>query len=337
MTNALALQSQEEKISQVIIQDRHTPAFVEKDIPTPEPEQILVKTQITGISAGTEGMWYNGSAAALKSGRKSYPYFPGYELIGEVIETGADVKDFKTGDIVFTMKPHASHAIIGPQDICFKLPHGFTLENALATALTGTALHAVHRSQITTGDKCAIVGMGVLGFILLQVLVNGLSCRVTAISRGTDKQALAKDLGAQDALPHDEALKLSGQLSIHAAFDTSGTNAGIRTATLLPASQGKVVAAGFYNDPVEVDGEALFAKELTLYGVRATGSPQSNNEYNRWDRKETMELAKDLVLSGKVSLDKLITHKFKPEDIGQAYKMIDTRSEDFLQILLDWR
>ena len=60
---------------------------------TPETsaDKVLLKARLSGISAGTEGMWFDGSASALKSGRKSYPYFPGYEFVGEVVSVGADV------------------------------------------------------------------------------------------------------------------------------------------------------------------------------------------------------------------------------------------------------
>ncbi|WP_165482669.1 zinc-dependent alcohol dehydrogenase [Legionella gresilensis] len=319
---------------QVCFSKSYAVDFISKPVKVVGANEILLKTLISGISAGTEGMWYKGEASALQSGRKNYPYYPGYELIGEVIAVGTEVNDFSLGDKVFAMKPHATHALLGENDIFFKIPSDFNLTNALAISLTGTALHAIHRSNLMIGDQCAVIGMGILGFVLTQVLTNAMSCRVTTVSRSHEKKDLALKLGAQESIDYKEIDKCKE--NIYCAFDTTGLNLGINAAIRLIHSQGEVIAAGFYNKPLEVDGELLFAKELTLKGVRGVGHSIYNLEFNRWDRSKTMQLACNLVLTNKVIIDSLITHQFKAHNIAEAYQMIAQRQEDYIQILIDW-
>lgn len=301
--------------------------FITDTLPTSLDEQdILLETIISGISAGTEGMWYNGSASALKSGRKNYPYFPGYELVGRVVAKGKAVTDYVLGDLVFAMKPHATHALLKPSDIYFKLSSDIILEDALAIALTGTALHAVHRSSITAGDPVAVIGLGTLGFILVQLLSRVLSCPIRVITRSESKRQLAYKL----------AESLEANDLIFSAFDTTGMNAGIQVAAEVVQSQGEIIAVGFYNSPVALDGELLFTKELSLKGVRGTGSNIVSPEFNRWDKEKTMQFASQLVFSKKISITPIITHRFKAVDIHKAYDIIETKSADYIQIVIDW-
>jgi len=321
---------------QLIFESQRKLAFREAAIPVVGPNQALLRTLVTGISAGTEGMWWNGTATALRTGRKSYPYFPGYELVGEVVKVGEEFQGLAPGDRVFAMKPHADHALLTPNDIWFRLPADFPLERALGIALTGTSLHAIHRSGMTVGSSCAVVGLGVLGLCLVQVLASGMSAPVIAVTNDERKRELARTLGAVAALRHDEALPAPWASGVSTAFDCSGVNSGVATAVKLTADQGTMVAAGFYTQPMELDGEALFSKEMTIRGVRATGTVGAPNPFNPWTRDATMRLAADMVFKGRVQNDALITHRIRVEDARDAYQMVVDKTEPYLQIILDW-
>ncbi|MFK7836108.1 MAG: hypothetical protein AB8B60_07800, partial [Sulfitobacter sp.] len=171
--------------------------LAENDTPVAGENQALLKTRLSGISAGTERMWFDGSAPALKSGRKSYPYTPGYELVAEVAADAPGL-GLTAGERVFAMKPHGTHAVIGANDVWFRLGDHITDEQAVFIALTGTALHSIHRSGVTVGDRCAVVGMGVLGLIMVEILAKGMQCDVTAVTGSADKAALATERGASD-------------------------------------------------------------------------------------------------------------------------------------------
>lgn len=306
------------------------------DIPKPGDNEILIETMISGISAGTEGMWYTGEALALKSGRKSYPYFPGYELVGRVAGVGTNVTDFEIGDRVFTMKPHASYVIANVEkDVIFKLEDQISNEDALAIALTGTALHATHRSGVTMCDKVAVVGLGIVGYICIQVLAKVARCRVLALTSSAEKARVAQELGAEHACTYADAGTVSG-FGAYAAFECSGTSSGFTHCQQLLRDQGKIIATGFYNQPITLDGEQMFSKELNLCMVRAGGHGLENNPFNRWSRLENLAAANRLVQSGTIKLANLVTHKLSPGDFEQVYQLIADGKQKYGQIIVEW-
>jgi 2-desacetyl-2-hydroxyethyl bacteriochlorophyllide A dehydrogenase len=309
-------------------------------LPAPGPDEAIVESVQSAISLGTERMWLDGSAAALRSGRRGYPYRPGYALVGRVAAAGADFADAAVGARLFAMKPHGSHAVLRRDEPWVALPDHVSDDDAAAIALTATALHAVHRSAMMLGDGAVVAGLGALGFVLLQVLAASFAGPVVALTNSAEKAALARARGATLALTYAE---LSGAVAalppIQSAFECSGIAANVARLQPLLRAQGEIVLAGFYNEPVALDGETLFARELTVKSVRAAGATGGDSEYNRWDRKRNLVLARDFVAAGKVGTRGLITHRFPAARFDDAYRLVaePARRRDAIRVALDWR
>jgi 2-desacetyl-2-hydroxyethyl bacteriochlorophyllide A dehydrogenase len=315
----------------------HQAVLKTTDLPRPGRTQAVLETTLSGLSAGTERMWYNGTASGLRSGRRGYPYRPGYELVGRVVDIGDDFGGVQPGDRVFALKPHASHVLLDKTDLWFRLPDTIADEDALAISLAATSIHAVHRADITIGDAVAVAGLGMLGMIIIQVLAATIGGPILALTRTAEKVARALQSGATHACSYETITESLPKLPpIYCAFECSGVPQNVDRLMKVPASQGRIVLAGFYNDSIPIDGEELFAKELTLLGVRATGSETSSNEYNRWDRRRNLDFAFELVRTQKVRLQHLVTHRFVAERFAEAYALIDGGAS-FQQVCLDWR
>jgi 3-hydroxyethyl bacteriochlorophyllide a dehydrogenase len=308
-------------------------------LPVPAADEALIETSQSGISAGTERMWFEGSASALRSGRRAYPYRPGYELVGRVAAAGAEFAAAPVGARVFAMKPHGSHAVLQRHDPWVVLPDPLGDDDALAIALTATALHAIHRSAMTVGDGAAVAGLGALGFIMVQVLAASFAGPVIALTASAEKAALALAHGAGTALTYAELPDARASLPpLQTVFDCSGAAANVARLLPLARPQGEIVLAGFYNEPVALDGETLFDRELTVKAVRSAGALADGGEYNRWDRRHNLALAAALVAAGKVTARHLVTHRFPAERFADAYRLIADRakSRDAIQVCLTW-
>lgn len=306
-------------------------------------DAVRARAGLTGVSAGTERMWYEGSNPAIRSGRRGYPYFPGYEFVGAVEEVGTDVTDVAPGQRVFAMKPHASHAVLRPTDYWVSLPDHVADEDAIGIALTATALHAAHRAPLRVGDTGAVVGMGTVGFLCLQVLKAAGASTVVAVSRSARKRALALELGADLALAPNHASLVgaaherTGGRGADVVFECAGVGRAVQTAMELVRPQGHVVIAGFHTDPFPVSGELFFSKEATLHSVRGSGSTEPTGELNRWSRRENVRAAAELVASGKIRMAPLVTHRVQAPDLAAAYEIIGDAEADFIQVIMDWR
>lgn len=308
-------------------------------LPVPAPGEALIVTIQSGISAGTERMWFDGSAGALRSGRRAYPYRPGYELVGRVAAAGSGFTDVPVGARVFAMKPHGSHALLSRDDAWVALPEPLGDDDAVAIALTATALHAIHRSGMTVGDGAIVAGLGALGFILVQVLAASFAGPVIALTGTPEKTALARSHGATTALTYAELPAARGALPpVQTVFDCSGAATNIARLLPLARRQGEIVLAGFYNEPIALDGETIFDRELTIKGVRGAGATRGGTDDNRWDRRRNLALAGALVAAGKVRARRLVTHRFPADRFDDAYRLIADRSKsrDAIQVCLTW-
>jgi 2-desacetyl-2-hydroxyethyl bacteriochlorophyllide A dehydrogenase len=313
-------------------------ALIRAPLSPPRAGEGLVETVLSGISAGTERMWLQGTAGALRSGRRGYPYRPGYALVGRVVEIGPGFDGPPPGARLFAMKPHGSHATLLAGDRWFELPDHVKDEDAVGIALTATALHAVHRSSMTVGDGAVVAGLGVLGLVLIEVLAASFAGPVIAVTASPAKRQIALDRGATRALLYDE-LADANLTPVQCVFDCTGVAANVAGLLELARPQGEIVLVGFYTEPITVDGEALFARELTIKSVRATGGVASGNEYDRWDRGANLALAGRLIASGKVRPRSLVTHRFAASRFEEAYQLISDpeRRRAAIQVCLDWQ
>jgi 2-desacetyl-2-hydroxyethyl bacteriochlorophyllide A dehydrogenase len=213
-------------------------------------------------------------------------------------------------------------------------------EDALAVSLAATAIHAIHRSGIAIGDGAAVAGLGVLGMIMLQVLAATIGGPIVALTRTPAKTELALASGATHAFMYDEFRMRQASLPpVQAVFECSGVSTNVSGLLTIPRPQGVIVLAGFYNDPIALDGEALFRRELTLFAVRSAGSHLDDNEYNRWDRRRNVAFASSLLAAGKIKARHLVTHRFPSDRHLDAYDLIlDGRNQRMnpLQVCLYW-
>lgn len=276
--------------------------------------QMIVCTDMSGISAGTERMWFEGRATALTSGRKTYPYRPGYASIGTVTSVGAGVTGFAVGDRVFYPKPHGDgHVIQMGRDHIFKIGADAKADDLLLSTLLTTALNTMRRGQIAAGDKVAVVGFGMLGFLVAQLLRKVLVADVTVVARNPDRHAaLCAQLGV--ALT-DDADSVKAPITI----DTTGAQGGFDMACRAAAANGRVLGAGFYCAPLSMDGEIFFTKELDILAVRAGGGGADYPRDHVWSSARNLEYAVELTSSGRISAQGLKVDRLTPDAALEWY------------------
>ena len=312
-------------------------------VPVPERREsdILVEAIYTGISSGTERMWFEGTNPALKSGRRGYPYYPGYEFVGRVIEAGSTPARAKVGDTVVAMVPHASHAVLDGRRPFAVVGAAFPARRGVLAALTSTALHSCRRGGVEIGSAVAVVGLGVLGALVVQVARAAGASPIIVVNRSPDKLDLARSIGADLALSLNEAswirqvADLTEGHGADVAIECTGVQIGMTAAVEAVRKRGRVVVAGFHTSPFEISGEALFAKELDIVGVRSTGGPSLSYEYTRWNSESNFASAVVLLERGTVGHDGLFSDLLPATSIDKAYSRL-SQVPGPMQIVLEW-
>jgi L-iditol 2-dehydrogenase len=328
-------------------------------VPRPGPMEVLCKVDSVAI-CGTDLHIYEGRFAGRWP--KSYPFIPGHEWSGTVVQVGqgADALGWQPGQRV----AGTSHAGCGYCRMCrtgrynlcenygreplhhqyghysqgadaeyvvhsiksvFPMPDSLELEFGAMVDTASIALHSVKRPGINPGDVVVVVGAGPMGFLTADCAL-ALGAGSVIVTGSGERLARAKQLGfvtidyrAQD--PVAEVRRLTNGRGANVAIDTGGTAESIRQAVEVLAKGGRVALTG-----VPTEGQAalpmqkIVLEEIDLYGVRAN--------------RNTMEEVIPLIVSGRVRVKPLVTHRFRLEDYGQALETFANRVDGALKVLV---
>ena len=129
----------------------------------PKPGEVLVQTEVSLISPGTERAFFLG----LPNAEGRFPAYPGYSNVGRVVALGDGVTDLKVGDRVASGTNHASHVVARPGR-CWRVPEGLDPTRAVFFSLGAIAMQGVRKARVELGEAALVLGLGLIGNLALQ-------------------------------------------------------------------------------------------------------------------------------------------------------------------------
>jgi threonine dehydrogenase-like Zn-dependent dehydrogenase len=355
----------------LLLEGPRTLRLRDEDAPGLGPREIRVRALVSGISHGTELNLYRGTSAFADRvfdrdlrafvrpdpPRPAYPAPLGYELVGTVDEIGAEVRELQPGDLVHVGAPHRDDAVLDLDAAASStyppvlLPAGGPLERWLFVSLGAVALVAAHDARIKLGDHVAVIGLGAIGLLLVQMARRAGARRVTAVDPVAARRELALELGADETLgPRDApegigaAIKRSAVGTSGASgagpdvtIETSGNTAGLHDAIAAARLGGTVVTVGFYQGGAgEVRlGEEWHHNRLEMVSsMGAWGAP--HRSFPAWDRPRVMRTVVDLLASGALRVDGLPVRHFPFERAVDAYGWLDANPNEAVKVALTY-
>ncbi|MEO5990746.1 MAG: bi-domain-containing oxidoreductase, partial [Ferruginibacter sp.] len=357
-----------------------------EDLPAPVCKSggVLVKTRYSAISVGTEIMKLKNAdlnyfqmarkkpeqvkellntltqlgplATYRKVMNKLDSLSPlGYSLAGEVIQVGKDVEDLKIGDIVACGGAgYANHAELNfiPKNLCAKVPDGVELKDASFATIASVAMQGFRQTQSQIGENVAVIGLGLLGQILIQIIqANG--CRAFGFDISQSKCDLAIANGAYFAQVasktnfEEEIGLLTDGFGCDSIIITTGTSSNdpIILAGKIARDRAKVVDIGITK--MDLPWDLYYHKELDFRFSRSYGPGRYDPTYEekgvdypigfvRWTEQRNMMSVLQLLKDGKINFSKLITHEFDFKDAENAFLNIKEGKEDYLGVVLKY-
>jgi threonine dehydrogenase-like Zn-dependent dehydrogenase len=341
------------------------------------PSQIKSRTIHTGISIGSELTEYRGSVADIRETWKNtksktskidwleewkFPFFPGYENVGKVVEVGECVDNVKAGDRVIHCGPHAEVCVV-PQTqahlpVYAVIPNSVSDEDATFAVLGTTALWGVMVGRVRYGENVVTLGDGVVGILsALHAKLAGANKSIL-VGLSDRKLQVAKEAGVDVTINHrdenwtdriaDVTDGLGPDVVLEAVGSSTSTSGTVREACEIAKEKGRVVLVGWHmaRQTDWIPGADFYFKELTMYTSRAMG-PGSHHpflldslnkiqEYNylRWTTSDLFRYVIQLIEERKLNVHPLVTHRYKYTEASEVYRRIDEAKEDFLQVLL---
>jgi len=369
-----------------VLQNNKTGDLRVEEVPHPVlmARGVLVRNEYSLISKGTERMKVDFARKSMVAKAKSRPDLVkqvlknvkkegwvttfkkvmnrlessaplGYSSAGEVIAVGELMEGLKVGDkVACAGAGYANHAEIVsvPMNLCAKIPENVSCSQACFTTLGAIALQGIRQAEINLGENVAVIGLGILGQLTLQML-KASGCKVFGIDIDQNMVNLAKSSDADFGLVIGNENLVSKVISstcdrgADAVIIAAGTssNQPIELAGEICRDKGRVVVVGAVN--MDVPRKNFYEKELDIRFSRSYGPGRYDPLYEemgidypfghvRWTEKRNMEEFLNLLQQGKVNTEKLITHKFKIEDAEKAYDLIMKEDERSLAVLLEY-
>ena len=305
----------------VVLHEPRTLSVEALRLTDPGPGDIVVDVARSGISTGTEALFWSGRMPSFPG--MGYPLVPGYEAVGEVVEAPRAAR-VRVGDTVFVPGSScfrgaaglfggaASRLVTSPGRVA-RVDAALGPEGALL-ALAATARHAIAGRGTTVPDL--IVGHGVLGRLLARLTLAAGAPAPTVWEIEPARVDGAE--GYEVVRPEEDERR-----DYRAIYDASGRGDLLNDLIGRLAKGGEIVLAGFYAAPLSFAFPPAFMREARLR-VAAEWTP------------DDMIATRMLVESGALSLSGLVTHRRPARDAAAAYA---TAFSDpaCLKMIIDWK
>ncbi len=285
--------------------------------------------------------------------RLDTPAALGYSCAGTVIEVGKDAESFSVGDrVACAGQNYASHAemVYVPKNLCVKIPDNVDSEDASFVTLGAIALQGIRQSEPRLGDRIAVIGLGLLGQLTVQML-KASGCRVLGSDLDASKLELARQFGADAVVPSTglvaAAMAFSEGHGVDAVIITASTkdNGPIETAGEIARKKGRVVVVGAVG--MNIPREPYYKKELELRLSMSYGPGRYDNQYEeqgrdypfgyvRWTEQRNMQAFLELVAERKIQLKPLITHRYPIEQAEAAYALMMDGTTPYMGMVITY-
>lgn len=367
-----------------LLQNVSTGEITVEELPAPQngSASLLVATRYSLISAGTERAVLEvgrssliGKARARPDlvrkvidsareegltttyakvrGRLGEPNALGYSSAGVVLSACADAPAAPGELVACAGVRYASHAevVAIPRNLCARVPEGVSAEDASYGTVASIALHGVRLSGVGLGDVAAVIGLGLVGQLTLELLAAA-GCVAVGLDPNEQRVALARDAGffatADEREFEREVARLTGRRGADGVLVTAASRSAAPLATATAVARERSVVCIVGDVKIESPRAPLFTKELNLVVSRSYGPGRYDPTYEeqgidypagyvRWTEGRNLAEVLRLMAAGELCPSRLTTHTFALEDGARAYELLNAGAEPSLGILLRYR
>jgi len=324
-----------EAMRAAVMVDKDTIEFQEIPRPSIEENEVLIRVRAIGV-CGTDLQFIRGIR------KVEFPHISGHEASGEVVRIGSAVKGLSEGDrVVIDPNIHCGQCsyckhgrynlcinkkVIGvslpgcfaeyvkvPQENVLRVSPSVPIWKAALIEPVSVALHVRHKANVDFGDRVLVLGAGMIGLILVQLLKMP-GVHVTIADKAEKKLSIAETLGA-DRIVHISKDDLESSLEPYGPFDTvidaAGVHATLEGSLRIAGRGGSIIWLGLPTTSINIDIFSFVYQELSIFSSLA---------YNPDEFSDALALIED----NRVALEPIVTHTLAFEDIQEAFDLMET-------------
>ena len=305
-----------------------------EDVPMPEinPRQIRVETDTTLISRGSELFRRYIREDAVP------PSIMGYSLTGIVDAVGAEVTNYRVGERVMVVAPHAQYVVAEPNATDGRIVSLFdevSFEAGTFLPLATSAVAWSDSSGVKAGDTVVVLGQGLVGSLMMQVLRGYNPGRIITVDALPLRCELSTQLGADVSInadeidPVEEVRRLTDGKGADLVIDCVGGYAGIKSfeqAQDMTRQFGTIQLIALYQQaPLPLHSSKMMSKRLVA-GI-LTDEPRS----------QIAARALEKIQNGEIRASDMTTHRFHYTEAKAAFDLLWNTPGDALGVLIKWQ
>jgi threonine 3-dehydrogenase len=337
-----------------LVKAKAEPGLWMEDVPEPDVRinDVLIKVDRAGI-CGTDlhiYQWDNWAQGAVP-----VPLVVGHEFVGEIVDVGSNVKDFKKGDIVsgegHLVCGHCRNCMAGRRHLCadtrgvgvnrtgafaefIALPqtnvwyHDQSLDRDVMAIFDpfGNAAHTALSFE-TLGEDVLITGAGPIGIMAAAICRHAGARNVVITDRNDFRLGLAAGMGATRTVnvTEEKLTEVQRELGMQEGFDVglemSGNPDAFRDLLANMCHGGKIALLGIPGKDIAIDWNTVIFNGLTIKGI------YGREMYETWYQMTSM-------LQSGLDISPVITHRFAFEDFQQGFDAM--QSGESGKVILSW-
>lgn len=330
------------KNKQIVFTSIHNAELLSNEVGEPNENEVLVKTEYTVISAGTERACILG----MNNTSKTFPGTLGYCGVGYVEKIGSNVKSVACGDRVLIY--HGSHSKynIRPESDVTKVDNeNITSLEASIVIIASMGLGGVRKLEMEIGESGMVMGLGLLGIFAIQFMRISGANPIIAVDLNKERRDLALSLGADYALDPSskdfvsDVMKITKGKGVNGCVEVTGVAAAMCQALDCASFQGRISLLGCtrVSDCFVDYYQKVHRPGIKLIGAHNFVRPKFESYPHHWTHHDDCRAIIDLIASKRVQVMPIISRVVSPVEAPEIYNELCDDKNFPLGTVFDWK
>ena len=316
--------------------------LVDREVADMADDEVIVKTEYSAISAGTERANLMGMQNVM--GGETFPRALGYCSVGIITEAGSKIKNYKVGDRVLVYHGvHTDYNKVKEHQLTL-VPDGVDPKEAALVIIAAMGLGGVRKLSVELGESAMIIGLGLLGMFAVQFARLEGAYPLIVSDLNPERRALALELGADYALDPsapdyiETVKKLTDGKGVNAIVEVTGASVALEQALKFVSYMGRISLLGCTRvSECQID----YYSEVHRPGVKLIGAhnmvrPKNDSFPGYWTMHDDCAAILNLIRGKRMSAAPIISNIISPHDAPQIFERLANDRNFPLGVLFDW-
>lgn len=317
----------------------------EKERPCPGAGEVLIRTEQSLISTGTELTFLKGEYPENSkwSTYINYPMSSGYSNIGVIEDVGEGVAEELVGKRVASFSGHAQYVIAKAEELRM-INYDIDPEHATFFALAETTINGIRRTGIEFGNRVVVYGAGIVGQLAARLLLAGGCTEIFVVNRSEKRlEILPKSpaiipICSSKEDPVEVVRRVTKGEMADIVIETTGNADVIPEEFLVLHQQGKFCMLSSPKKKTLIDfHDCSNAISVNIIGAHTSSQAPVATYDNPWTCERNSETFFKMIHNGQIDMSGMVTHRASYKEAPEMYQMLLNDRTQAMGVVLDWR